>query len=62
MTYTQPSRFVRGIGGIADIFQVSLSTAKRIKASGRIDKAIIQRGRVILTDPELALRLYANTK
>ncbi len=62
MTSAQPSRFVRGLGGIADIFQVSLSTAKRIKASGRIDKAIIQRGRVILTDPDLALKLYANTK
>lgn len=44
--------------GIASIFGVSISTAKRIKASGIIDKAISQHGRVIVTDVDKALELY----
>ena len=42
---------------IASIFDVSISTAKRIKASGIIDKAISQHGRVIVTDVDKALEL-----
>ena len=38
---------------------VSESTAKRIKKSGVISKAISQKGRVIVTDVELARTLYA---
>ena len=49
---------VTGLEGIASIFGVSISTAKRIKASGIIDKAISQHGRVILTDVDKALELY----
>lgn len=50
---------VRGISGLADLFGVSESTAKRIKASGIIDKAISQSGKVIVTDAALALELYS---
>lgn len=50
---------VYGIDGIARIFGVSASTAKRIKASGVIDKAVSQKGRVIVTDVTLARRLWA---
>lgn len=49
---------VAGLEGIASIFGVSISTAKRIKASGIIDKAISQHGRVIVTDVDKALELY----
>lgn len=49
---------VYGINGIAQLFGVSYSKAKEIKASGMIDKAITQQGRVIITDAELALRLW----
>ena len=49
---------VTGLEGIASIFGVSISTAKRIKASGIIDKAISQQGRVIVTDVDKALELY----
>lgn len=49
---------VIGLEGIASIFGVSISTAKRIKASGIIDKAISQHGRVIVTDIDKALELY----
>jgi len=52
---------VRGIEGIALIFDVSISTAKRIKASGIIDKAVSQKGRVIVTDVAQARRLWAES-
>lgn len=48
-----------GLRGIAELFGVSLSQAKRIKASGVIDAAISQSGRTIVVDSSLALSLYA---
>ena len=53
-------RLVYGIAGIAQIFNCSMTTANRIKASRRIDKAIKQNGRVIVVDADLALELYNN--
>lgn len=55
-------RFVYGIAGIAQIFNCSMTTANRIKASGRIDRAIKQNGRIIVVDADLALELYNNNK
>lgn len=52
---------VHGIPGIASIFNCSISTAQRIKSSGKIDKAISQFGRTIVVDVDLALELF-NTK
>lgn len=52
-------RTVRGIQGLADLFGVSYATAKRIKASGVIDQAVSQQGGVIVTDADLALRLWS---
>lgn len=50
---------VRGISGLAELFGVSESTAKRIKASGVIDRAVSQSGKVIVVDAPLALELYS---
>lgn len=50
-------RKVYGIAGIAQIFNCSMTTANRIKRSGRIDRAITQHGRIIVVDVELALQL-----
>lgn len=50
-------RYVYGIGGIAQLFNCSTTTANRIKASGKIDKAISQCGRMITVDADLALEL-----
>lgn len=62
--FTQPiqeeRRKVYGIAGLASIFNCSTATANRIKKSGRIDKAIVQTGRTIVIDAELALQLYKN--
>lgn len=50
-------RLVYGIAGIAQLFNCSMTTANRIKASGRINGAIAQHGRMITVDAELALEL-----
>lgn len=50
-------RYVYGIAGIAQLFNCSATTANRIKASGKIDAAISQCGRMITVDAELALQL-----
>lgn len=60
---TVPERkYVYGIAGIAQIFNCSMTTANRIKASGRIDRAISQTGRIIVVDADLALELFNNNK
>lgn len=53
-------RLVYGIAGIAQLFNCSMTTANRIKASGRIDKAISQYGRIIVVDADKALVLFNN--
>ena len=55
-------KYVYGIAGIAELFQCSVATANKIKASGRIDKAIIQIGRKIIVDADLALELAGKKK
>jgi hypothetical protein len=50
-------RLVYGIAGIAQLFNCSMTTANRIKASGKINKAITQFGRMITVDADLALEL-----
>lgn len=50
-------RLVYGIAGIAQLFGCSKTTANRIKASGKIDEAITQCGRMITVDADLALQL-----
>lgn len=54
----QQPLWVRGTEGLMQIFNCSESTAKRIKKSGSIKKAIRQQGRTYLTNVPLALELY----
>ena len=49
--------YATGISGLAKALGVSYSTAKRLKASGVLDKAITQTGKVIITDVALARQL-----
>ena len=51
------SEYATGIAGLAKALGVSYSTAKRLKASGVLDKAITQTGKVIITDVALARQL-----
>lgn len=53
----EEKKYVYGIRGIAGLFNCSIPTANRIKASGRIDGAITQIGRKIIVDAGLALEL-----
>jgi len=55
-------KHVYGILGIAKLLGCSKSSANRIKKSGIIDNAIIQNGRKIIVDSELALELIKKGK
>lgn len=54
--------YVYGIKGIAKLFGCSISSANRIKKEGIIEEAIIQNGRKIIVDAELAISLMKNYK
>lgn len=49
--------YAYGLDGIKKTFNCSIATANRIKASGKIDKAITQIGRKIIIDVDLAMEL-----
>jgi hypothetical protein len=58
VTEKKEKKLVYGLTGIAELFNCSMSTAHRIKKSGKINKAITQVGRKIVVDAELALQLH----
>lgn len=58
----QTEKFVYGIAGIAKLFGCSLTTAQKIKSSGKIDKAITQLGKKIVVNAALALELAGKSK
>ena len=59
---TPRTSYVYGLDGICEIFGCSRSTAKRIKASGTIDKAISQQGRTFVVNVERAIQLYGKAR
>lgn len=50
-------KYVYGIAGIMALFNVSKSTAVRLK-NGKIKDAVSQSGRTIITDTDKALELF----
>ena len=58
----KPDRFVYGLKGLQKLFGCSKTTASRIKASGKIDKAITQVGALIIIDADMALELAGKNK
>lgn len=50
-------KYVYGLKGLKTLFNCSIATANRIKSSGKIDKAIIQVGRKVIIDADMALEL-----
>ena len=59
-TVSDPSvkkNYVYGLSGLSKLFGCSVSTAQRIKSSGILDSAIVQHGRLIVVDADLALEL-----
>ncbi len=49
--------YIYGMKGLAQLLGCSLSTANRIKKSGVLNAAIVQRGKIIVIDSDLALDL-----
>lgn len=60
MPEQKPRNLEYGIAGIARIFNCSMATANRIKASGKIKDAITQHGRTIVIDVDRALQIKQN--
>ena len=56
---TAGKRFVYGLRGIRELFHVSHPTAQRYKNTF-LAPAIMQRGRKIVVDADLAMELYKN--
>ena len=50
-------KLVYGLKGLADFLHQSVTTAWRLKKSGKYDAAISQRGRCIITDTDKLLEL-----
>ena len=53
---------VYGIAGLAKLLGVCRATASKIKATGILDPAISQHGKVIVIDADLALELMKASK
>lgn len=50
-------KYVYGISGLANLLKVAKTTAQKYKKEGFLDAAIIQTGRKIIVDADLALQL-----
>lgn len=55
-----PPRLVHGLDGLCELIGCSKSTAMRVKKSGILDEAIIQKNRKIIIDAEKALKILSN--
>ena len=54
--------YVYGRQGLADLLGCSIATVSRIKKSGVLDLAISQKGRIFVTDADMALDLLRVSK
>ena len=50
-----------GLKGLAKILGCSVSKASKIKSSGILDEAIIQKGNIIIIDKKMAIELFASS-
>ena len=50
-----------GLKGLAKILGCSVSKASKIKSSGILDEAIIQKGNIIIIDKKKAIELFASS-
>ena len=50
-----------GLKGLAKILGCSVSKASKIKSSGILDEAIIQKGNIIIIDKKKAIELFARS-
>lgn len=50
-----------GLKGLTKILGCSISKASKIKSSGILDEAIIQKGNIIIIDKKKAIELFASS-
>ncbi|WP_455612822.1 DUF3853 family protein [Bacteroides congonensis] len=62
VTTVKERKYVYGYKGIASLLDCSICSAKKLKLSGKIDKAIIQDGRKIIADEDMILELLRKKK
>lgn len=60
-TAPKPTKFVYGLRGIRQLFNCSHATAQRYKDT-IIRDAVIQNGRKLMIDADLAIELFKNSK
>lgn len=59
--FTSNDKYEYGLKGLAKILGCSISKASKIKSSGILDDAIIQKGNIIIIDKKKALELFASS-
>ncbi|MCD0456317.1 MULTISPECIES: DUF3853 family protein [Chryseobacterium] len=56
--FNAEKKYEYGLKGLAKILGCSRSKASKVKSSGILDKAIIQKGNIIIIDKDKALELF----
>lgn len=56
--FNADKKYEYGLKGLAKILGCSRSKASKVKSSGILDKAIIQKGNIIIIDKDKALELF----
>ena len=59
--FSSDSKYEYGSKGLAKILGCSISKASKIKSSGILDEAIIQKGNIIIIDKKKAIELFASS-
>ena len=59
--FTSDNKYEYGLKGLAKILGCSISKASKIKSSGILDEAIIQKGNIIIIDKKKAIELFASS-
>ncbi len=59
--FSSDDKYEYGLKGLAKILGCSISKASKIKSSGILDEAIIQKGNIIIIDKKKAIELFASS-
>ena len=59
--FNSENMYEYGLKGLAKILGCSVSKASKIKSSGILDEAIIQKGNIIIIDKKKAIELFASS-
>ena len=59
--FSSDDKYEYGLKGLAKILGCSISRASKIKSSGILDGAIIQKGNIIIIDKKKAMELFASS-